>query len=166
MFMLDESSRVVDKSIVLLPGAGKAFSIPGCTALCKVGGEETGGAWAVVECTLAPDAPGIPLHANTLEDQAFYILEGTLTFRLGERTIHASAGSLVFVPRGSVHTFRNLGEATVRFLCIVSPAGLERSFADLSKLVNEGSAWPHIIARLIPLYREYGLEIKGPPLGT
>ncbi|HEX9989518.1 MAG TPA: cupin domain-containing protein [Chloroflexia bacterium] len=164
--MLDESSRVVDKSVVLLPGAGKAFSIPGCTALCKVGGEDTGGAWAAVECTLASDAPGLPLHVNTLEDQAFYILEGTLTFRLGERTTHASAESLIFVPRGSVHTCRNLGDEPVRFLWVLSPAGLERSFADLSKLLNEGPAWPHSIARLIPLYGKYGLEVKGPPIGT
>ncbi|HYP20268.1 MAG TPA: cupin domain-containing protein [Chloroflexia bacterium] len=162
--MLDESSRLVDKSVVLLPGVGKSFSIAGCTALCKVGGEETGGAWAAVECTLASDAPSLPLHINTLEDQAFYILEGTLIFRLGERTVHASAGSLVFVPRGSVHTFRNNGERPVRFLYVVSPAGLEKSLADLSELVHDGPAWANIIARLLPLYRKYGLEIKGPPL--
>jgi quercetin dioxygenase-like cupin family protein len=166
MFMLDESSRVVDKSVVRLPGVGRSFSMQGCVALCKVGGEETGGAWAAVECTLAPGAPGLPLHANTLEDQAFYILEGTLTFRLGERTVRASAKSLVFVPRGSVHTFRNLGDEPVRFLCVVSPAGLERSFADLSGLLSEGAEWPQVIARLLPFYRKYGLEIKGPPLGT
>ncbi|HET6262220.1 MAG TPA: cupin domain-containing protein [Chloroflexia bacterium] len=164
MFILDESSRVVDKSVVLLPGAGRSLSVPGCTALCKVGGEETGGAWAAVECTLAPDAPGLPLHVNTQEDQAFYILQGTLTFRLGERTVYASAESLVFVPRGSVHTFRNLGGEPVRFLCVVSPAGLEKSFTDLLELLKEGPAWSHVISRLIPLYRKYGLQIKGPPL--
>ncbi|HVF99237.1 MAG TPA: cupin domain-containing protein, partial [Chloroflexia bacterium] len=90
---------------------------------------------------------------------------GALTFRLGERNVNAPAESLVFVPRGSAHTFRNLGEEPVRFLCVVSPAGLEKSFADLSELLDRGPAWPHIIAGLLPLYRKYGLEIKGPPIG-
>jgi mannose-6-phosphate isomerase-like protein (cupin superfamily) len=77
---------------------------------------------------LAGDAArkGVPLHRHRLEDEAWYVLEGTLRFRSGDREFEATAGSGVFLPRGTAHTFWNPGPAPARYLLVMGPrtAGL------------------------------------------
>jgi Cupin domain len=64
---------------------------------------------------------GIPLHRHRSEDEAWYVLEGVLRFRYGEREFDASAGSGVLLPSGTPHTFWNPGPGPVRYLLIVGP---------------------------------------------
>jgi mannose-6-phosphate isomerase-like protein (cupin superfamily) len=64
---------------------------------------------------------GVPLHLHRSEDEAWYVLEGALRFRYGEREFEATAGSGVLLPRGTPHTFWNPGPAAVRYLLIVGP---------------------------------------------
>ena len=90
--------------VVRLPGEGDTTSLFGDTYVVKAAGEETGGALAVIEAGLAPHSAGTPLHVNTLEDENYYVVEGTLTFQLGERTLEAPAGTFVHIPKGVVHT--------------------------------------------------------------
>ena len=73
-------------------------------------------------------APGRELEAHTHadEDDAFYILEGELTFLLDEEELLASPGTFVLVPPEVVHGFRNDGEVPVRMLNIHAPAGFDR----------------------------------------
>jgi mannose-6-phosphate isomerase-like protein (cupin superfamily) len=72
-------------------------------------------------------APGRALEAHVHEDEddAFYILDGELTFVLGEDDVAAPAGTFVLVPPGVEHGFRNDGEAPVRILNIHAPAGFD-----------------------------------------
>jgi mannose-6-phosphate isomerase-like protein (cupin superfamily) len=69
---------------------------------------------------------GVPLHRHRIEDEAWYVLEGTLHFQYGTREIKASAGTGVFLPRGTPHTFWNPGPVPARYLLIMGPktAGL------------------------------------------
>ena len=73
-------------------------------------------------------APGRELeaHHHDTEDDAFYILEGELTFMLGEDEALAGPGTFVLVPPGVVHGFRNDGDVPVRMLNIHAPAGFDR----------------------------------------
>ncbi|MGA9838825.1 MAG: cupin domain-containing protein [Thermoplasmata archaeon] len=70
-----------------------------------------------------PGAPrrGVPLHVHRTEDEAWYILEGTLRFRCGEREFDVAPGSGVLLPRGTPHTFWNPGPGATRYLLIVGP---------------------------------------------
>ena len=70
------------EGIVRLPGEGETTSLFGDTYVVKAAGEETAGTLAVIEASLAPHSGGTPLHVNTLEDENYYVVEGTLTFRL------------------------------------------------------------------------------------
>src|SRR5438046_2582949 len=70
-------------------------------------GEESGGAVAIVENTMPAAAPGPPLHSHAF-DEAFYVLQGELTFRLGAQVTTAGTGALIFAPRGVPHTVTNL----------------------------------------------------------
>ena len=154
----------MDKSVVRLAGGQSLLRVGlhGAVQSRWGGGNE----WGVGghRMYLAPK-PGLPLHVNTREDQAFYSWKGRLLSDWVSALSRPGRGARL-VPRGSVHTFRNLGEETARFLCVVAPAGLETCFGDVLELTNEAAAWPSVITRLLALYRKYGLEIKGPPLGT
>jgi mannose-6-phosphate isomerase-like protein (cupin superfamily) len=65
-------------------------------------------------------------HVHGDEDDAFYVLEGELTFLLGDREVVAPPGTFVLVPPGVRHGFRNDGTVAVRMLNIHAPAGFDR----------------------------------------
>jgi mannose-6-phosphate isomerase-like protein (cupin superfamily) len=73
-------------------------------------------------------APGRELeaHVHDDEDDAFYIVEGEMTFIFGEELAKASPGTFVLVPPGVEHGFRNEGAQPVRMLNIHAPAGFDR----------------------------------------
>jgi mannose-6-phosphate isomerase-like protein (cupin superfamily) len=73
-------------------------------------------------------APGreIEAHVHADEDDAFYILEGEMTFVLGTERVAAPPGTFVLVPPGAEHAFRNEGAMPVRMLNIHAPAGFDR----------------------------------------
>jgi len=96
-------------------------------------GGQTGGAFEVFEL-VDPATP--PPHVHRQREEAFYVIEGRFTFVLGHDTIDAPAGSFVFVPRGTRHGFTTLPGS--KGLLIVSPAGLEGFFEELSRGLTEG----------------------------
>ena len=61
-----------------------------------------------------------PLHLHRNEDEAWYVLEGTLCVRVGKEVVEARAGSAVFVPRGTAHTYWNPGPGAVRYLLVMT----------------------------------------------
>ena len=65
-------------------------------------------------------------HTHREEDDAFYILEGTLTFSFADGEAVATPGTFVLVPPGVEHGFRNDGDTSVRMLNIHAPAGFDR----------------------------------------
>ena len=65
-------------------------------------------------------------HVHNGEDDAFYILEGELTFTFGDREAAAGPGTFVLVPPGVRHGFRNDGDRAVRMLNLHAPAGFDR----------------------------------------
>jgi len=73
-------------------------------------------------------APGRELetHVHDGEDDAFYMLEGQLTFMLGEDRVEAPAGTFVLIPPGVEHGFRNDTDDAVRILNIHAPAGFDK----------------------------------------
>jgi mannose-6-phosphate isomerase-like protein (cupin superfamily) len=62
-----------------------------------------------------------PLHLHYNDDEAWYVLEGTLCVRVGDRDVEAKAGSAVFVPRGTPHTYWNPGPGLLRYLLVMPP---------------------------------------------
>jgi mannose-6-phosphate isomerase-like protein (cupin superfamily) len=76
--------------------------------------------------TMAPEANGPESHVHAEEDDAFYVLDGELTFLLDEGEVAAPAGTFVLVPPGVKHTFRNTLDRPTRVLNIHAPAGFDR----------------------------------------
>jgi len=94
-------------------------------------GDQTDGAVGVVEVTVPPRWEGPPLHHHPFAE-AFHVLEGELTFQLGDELRTGTAGAFAFAPGGAVHTLANLAEAPARYLLVITPAGFERYFARMA----------------------------------
>ena len=72
----------------------------------------------------APPGPArwiAPLHVHHHDDEAWYVVEGTLRVKKGDEEVEARAGSAVFVPRGTPHTYWNPSSELLRYLLIMTP---------------------------------------------
>jgi mannose-6-phosphate isomerase-like protein (cupin superfamily) len=76
--------------------------------------------------TMAPEADGPESHVHAEEDDAFYVLDGELTFLLDDGEVAAPTGTFVLVPPGVKHTFLNPLDRPTRVLNIHAPAGFDR----------------------------------------
>ena len=149
---------------VLAPGEGLDTARGGRMAI-KARSEETAGAFALLELVQPREVPGPPLHVHHAAEEAFYVLAGTLTVRLGERTIDAVAGSFVLVPRGVAHTFANRGEEPARFLAAMSPAASFGYVEEINALHAAAPPGGRIdIAAATEIGRRYETEFRGPPM--
>ena len=97
--------------------------------------------------------PGPPPHTHATLHDMFYVLEGTLTMRIGDDEVAAPAGTFVCAPPGTVHTFRNASDAPVRFLNFNTPGGWERYMRDLAAAAASGTPpTPAEIGRIASRY--------------
>lgn len=148
---------------VVRPGEGPTIQGPaGGPLTFKVHGSESDGSLTVFENVIAP-GDGPPLHTHEAQDESWYVLEGELRFKLGDTMQAAPAGSFVFVPRGTVHAFQNVGRAPARILVIFTPAGMEPFFERFAELPAGRPIDPGVFARL---GSEVGMEVVGPPLSA
>jgi quercetin dioxygenase-like cupin family protein len=153
------------KPFVLKKGEGQSVWSLGGRFTLKVSEADAGGRFALVE-TLAFRATEPPLHIHHKEDEAWYVLDGHMTFYVGAEVLQADAGSFVFAPSGIAHTFTVDVEPT-RVLVFASPAGFERFAEELGKPATSdkppaGLAVPGPDA-LGPVAQRYGIEVVGPP---
>jgi len=93
-------------------------------------GEETNGQFALME-QVARKGNVPPRHIHHREDETFYVVEGEMTFFVGDETLKATAGTMVFAPRDVAHSF-TIDSEQVRILVMVSPAGVEGFFKECS----------------------------------
>jgi mannose-6-phosphate isomerase-like protein (cupin superfamily) len=62
-----------------------------------------------------------PLHVHHKDDEAWYVLEGALRFRLGDEEVEAAAGTAVLAPRGTPHAYGNAGGEPASYLLVMTP---------------------------------------------
>jgi mannose-6-phosphate isomerase-like protein (cupin superfamily) len=153
------------------PGEGEAWWWVGVLATIKATAEQTDGRYALVEI-LAPDGYGSVLHVHHQEDEGFYILEGEMTFYVGEQTIKAQPGSFLFGPKDVPNAF-TVDSGPARLLFVLSPAGLEAGIREMGEPARSLTVPPQPEAppdeaemeRLAAIGARYGAEILGPPPG-
>jgi quercetin dioxygenase-like cupin family protein len=153
------------------PGEGEAWWWFGALATFKATGEQTGGRYAVVEI-LVPDGYEGVRHVHHFEDEGFYILEGEMTFYVGEQTIKAQPGSFLFGPKDVPHAF-TVDSGPARLLFVFSPAGLEAGIREMGEPARSLTVPPQPdeppdeaeMERLAAIGARYGAEILGAPPG-
>jgi quercetin dioxygenase-like cupin family protein len=127
-----------------------------------VTGEESGGAYFAMEA-IVPPGGGPPPHVHAREDETFYVLDGEVTFRLGDRVVLGGPGDFVNVPRGVVHNFSNEATGIARMILTFTPSGIERFFEEtLERALDPNQPPPdnvdEVAARYAAAAPKYGIE--------
>lgn len=148
------------------PGQGRTISVVGDIYRFFATGEETDEKYAMFEA-LVPPGGGPPPHIHSREEESFYILEGEVTFQIGEERFVATKGTFANMPIGSLHYFKNESSQPAKMIISVAPAGLEQMFFEVGQPVEPGAtaAPPPTkadIDKLLAAAPRYGVEIKLP----
>jgi quercetin dioxygenase-like cupin family protein len=168
---MNEEGVAASRTFGLGGGEGEARWWLGGLSTIKATGKQTGGQYTLVEIR-EPQGVEVPLHVHHSEDEAFYVLEGEMTFYVGDETYKAGPGSFVFGPRDIPHTY-TIDSGPARFLMLLSPAGFE-DFIEASSEPAEALTLPPRpeeppdeaeMEQLATLAGRYGAEILGPPPG-
>jgi quercetin dioxygenase-like cupin family protein len=122
--MTKQTSRMqMPEPLAVRKDEGEARWWFGALAEIKATAADSGGQMTIVEVTEHPGAEA-PLHVHRRDDEGFWILEGEVTFEVGDQTIEATAGDYVFGPRDIPHRF-TVGDRGCRMLFILVPGGIE-----------------------------------------
>lgn len=151
----------------LAPGDGRSVWVLGDLYTFKLNGEDTGGEFAMWECLSPVGNAGPPLHRHLRESETFVVLEGELEFWRDGEELRAGPGTVVYIPRGALHKFRNVGKVPARLMVMVAPAGFERFFMELGEPASDLSQPPAYdtppdVAAVVSLAREHDCEIVPP----
>ena len=153
----------IQDAIVRQPGEGLRHNVLGAGHLYKALAAETGGAVTVMEAVFPPGV-GAPPHTHTHEDEAFYILEGEMTFEIEGHhlPLRLGAGGFVLAPRGGRHAFRNDSTTDAKMLVLALPGGLERMFGGFDEAVRRANGMP-AEAEIVAIAARSGVAVEPPP---
>ena len=150
----------MQEAIVLFPGEGRTVTVTNTCTTFKVTSEVNGGRFSLAEYDLPAGFPGPPPHVHKKFEHAWYVLGGELQVQINQRIIQAPAGTFVFVPKGTTHTFSNPGSVNVRMLAIDTPGGLEPYYEELANAFPDGTPLnPQVIRNIQERYDTF------PPAG-
>ena len=142
-------------SVVVPPAAGQVIRAFGEEITVHLDGAQTGGAFTMFTEVTSPGG-GPPPHHHEHEDEWFYPLEGRVEFLRDGAWSEVPMGTVVFMPRGVVHAFRNPGCTPLRMLIHTAPAGFERFFARCA--AEFGKPGTPDMARIVQIAAEHGIH--------
>jgi len=143
---------------IVQPGEGPVGDLGSIGVAFKLWGADTGGAVAIVEHPF-PVGALVPPHLHTREDEYSIVTEGEIGFRSGDREIVLSVGGYITKPRGELHTMWNAGSTPARMIEVISPAGFEHFFRELTEVMGAGPPRPQDVGALAD---KYGLRFGHP----
>ena len=154
------------RPFAMAPDAGRAYWSLGGLFNIKAAGTDTRDGFALCEAIMTKMADA-PLHVHHGEDEAWYVLEGKITFHVGEQVLEAGPGTFVFAPKDVPHRFSVDIEPT-RVLVIASPGGGFEKVVEEGGVAAEQAQGPLLPdpQKLMELGEKYRFEILGPPPGA
>jgi quercetin dioxygenase-like cupin family protein len=154
-----QSQRPVGR--VVRPGEGRRVRAFGNEIEFMLSGDQTGESLTVGLATV-PTGNGPPPHVHDAEDELFLILEGEYRVDMDGETTTVGPGTVVYLPRGTVHTFKVVSETPGRHWTLQNPSGFERYFTRAAEIFAVPG--PPDVARLAAITEEYGARFV-PPIG-
>ena len=129
-------SKLDRQAIFLEPNAGRRYPMGRIQAVFLADGAETSDRYSVSQWWLDPHTKGPGAHSHE-EDDLFFVIEGTMSFLLGDRWVEAPAGSFVLAPGGTIHDFENRSDARAGALNFSAPGGFEESMPGIAEWFAE-----------------------------
>jgi quercetin dioxygenase-like cupin family protein len=150
------------------PEEGEAlWGADGSLWTLKASAEKTGGPFSLIE-EVGRLGEGTPLHRHAEDDEAFYVLEGEMTFHFEDGLpVPATAGSFVHIPAGAAHAFR-VDSGTARYL-ILTTAQHESFYRAMSEPARSRTLPPEApmdMEKVMAAAERYKVEVLGPPPGA
>ena len=118
--------------VILAPGEGRNYPMGRISALFKADGAETASSYSISEWWLEPNTKGPGAHSHP-EDDVFYVIEGTMSFLVGELWIDAPKGSFVLAPGGTTHDFENRSKSRAGVLNFSAPGDFEQAMPGIAE---------------------------------
>lgn len=159
--------RTASEPYSLRSGEGDTRWVMGELDTIKATAQQTAGLFGLKE-SKATRGSGPPLHVHEHEDEACYVLEGDVTFFVGDDVIPASTGAWVYLPRRIPHSLR-IDSGQARTLWLVIPGGFESFFVDTFPAVTEEgdpTGVPPDVEQMTQAAARRGVTILGPPPGS
>jgi len=130
---------MTDRSTSIRSGDTLVNPVTGETVYFRRSSADTAGELVEIEVTVQPGGGVAAAHVHPFQTERFEVLQGTFEFRRGRRKVTATAGDVVTVEPGTVHSFRNVGETLASFVCEVRPAlQFERFIETMFGLAADG----------------------------
>jgi len=148
--------------IIVQPGEGKEVCAFGDTVVFKLVGEQTGSD-VVIGLAITPPGNGPPLHVHHNDHEIFIMESGDIEVNVLGQWKKAPPGSVVFLPKGVPHQFRNAGQTPSRHWVICTPSGFETFFERCAAIYAQGG--PPDMGQIMQACADHGMEILGPPPG-
>ena len=125
--------------------------------------QQSGGKYDVVRATVPP-AGGPPPHCHSREDELFYVVAGEFEFLRDDARFTAGPGTSVFLPRGSVHCFKNVGETVGTLIVVTTPSGFAEFVADAGEPALDRNPAGRIVSpgaliKLADACEDFGIEL-------
>lgn len=124
------------RPVVLAPGEGRRYDMGRIQATFKADGAETDDGYNISEWWLEAHTTGPGTHQHP-EDDTFFVLEGTMSIKVGDEWIDAPQGSFVLVPGGVPHDFANRTDRRAGMLNVGYPGGFEREMPGIAAWFRE-----------------------------
>jgi len=140
--------------VIVYPDALEPLRAFGDEIYVHVGGRETDGKYTIFT-DITPPGGGPPPHYHQNEDEWFFPMEGRVEFFLGGEWREVPMRTVVFLPRGTVHTFRNIGDRPLVMLTHTAPSGFETFFARCA--AEFAKPGPPDMARIVEISAEHGI---------
>lgn len=150
---------MISQPVLISAGQGRTIRAFGEELHFHLTGENTGGACAQwIEVT--PPGSGPPPHYHTNEEECFYVLEGTVSFFKDGVWTEVGPGAGAFIPKNSVHTFKNTGDIPSRMLVTTMPSGFETFMSRCEEVWNQPDG-PDM-DRIVQISAEHGIHFVAP----
>ena len=144
---------MAEQQVQVIP-LGEGWDVGGI--LCKVRADNTGGAYSILELTLPPGA-GAPTHIHYREDEIFCVIEGECEIEAQRETNLALPGSVVVLPKGVAHAFRNPGTSLTTLVITAVPGGLEGFFEESGQIAADD---PEAAQKRADISRRYQIDFS------
>ena len=138
-----------------------AFRFLGVPTLIRSAGDNTGGAFCLIEHWEMPPGFQTPHHLHHREDESFYVLEGEVAFLCDGKWMKGGPGTWVFGPREISHGFQVIGSGPARMLILCTPAGFEHFVLEQRMPIDQPPSPPDI-EKLMALAAQNQIDILGP----
>ncbi|HWG13188.1 MAG TPA: cupin domain-containing protein [Streptosporangiaceae bacterium] len=140
---------------IVAPGEGHVLTARGSVMAFKAVAAQTGGDFSLMERTLPPGGRRPPAHRHVNCSEAFFVLDGQISFVLDGHDLTGEPGDFLLVPRGAAHTFGNQGAEVARLLVLHAPA-MDAYFEELHRLWASGQ--PPATEQERALMARFGME--------